>query len=461
MFIGSAAAGGVSGALALSCGRRQPPKEAEKENITGLLVERDLPETIAGMTLQQLRDDYHDRLFNKYLPFWEKGGIDTQYGGFMCLLNEDGTVADDEKYSWYQGRGLWTYSFLYNNFGKDKHFLDVAAKARDFIVTHMYAGNGTWYERLNRDGSAKEGVSNNVYGWLFIAAGLGEFYRATGNEEDYKLFLETVWATLRTYDNPAYKGSSNNGGLPAETDFTGMREQGHSMCLIWMLTQILSFKRNLKLEEVVTEHVDYIMKAFLHPYMLVTNEYLLHDMTRVPGSEDYMFTGHSLETQWIVMMEAIRQGDRQLFDMSKEMIKRYLTLSWDYVFEGFGDGHFYVFDGPDRTRQKLYGVKSMWSHTEILLATMHILEFSGELWASEWYERARAYSLRSFDTPFGVWRQAVDRFGNDVQREGIPVTRRDNFHPPRYMMMNLLSLDRMIKNKGKLSQLRYPIGEKA
>ncbi len=459
-FIGSAAAGSLSGALAASCGRRQP-QETTEERITGILEERDIPEYIAGMTLQDLRDDYHNRLFNQYLPFWEKGGVDQQYGGFMCLLNEDGTVADEEKYSWYQGRGLWTYSFLYNNFGKEQKHLDIATKAHDFIVKNMYAGDGTWHERMNRDGSVKEGVGKNVYGWLFIAAGLGEYFKATGNEEDYKLILETLWATLRAYDNPMYQGVSNNGGLPPDTDTTGFRSQGHSMVIVWMLTQLLSHKRNIKLEEVAAEHVGYIMNAFTHPYLRITNEYLLHDYSRVPGAEDYMFTGHSLETQWIVMMEAVRQGDRQMFDTSKELVKRYLTMNWDYIFEGFGDGHSYVFDGPDRTRLKLYGTKSMWSHTEILLATMQILEFTGEDWAREWYERARAYSLKVYDTPFGVWKQAVDRFGNDTQREGIPVTRRDNFHPARYMMMNILSLDRMIKNKGKMSPLRYPIGENA
>ena len=459
-FIGSAvAAAGVPGALALSCGRRRPQRAEEK--ITGVSETPKLPERIAGMTLKDLRADYYHRLFNRYLPFWEKGGIDKQYGGFMCLLNDDGSVADDEKYSWYQGRGLWTYSFLYNNFGKNKHFLDIATKSRDFIVKKMYAGNGTWYERLHRDGSAKEGVSNNIYGWLFIAAGLGEFFKATGNDEDYKLVLETLWASLRTYDNLQYKGEANNGGYPPDMDFAGVRSQGHSMMLIWMLTQLLSNKRNIKLEEVVTEHTDAIMNKFLHPYLMITNEYLAHDYNRISGYEDYMYTGHSLETQWIVMLEAIRQGDRALFETSKNLIHRYIDLGWDHVFQGFGDGHYYVFDGPERTRDKLYGVKSMWSHTEIMLATLHIIEFTGESWAREWYERARTYSLKHFDTPCGVWRQAVDRFGNDVQREGIPVTRRDNFHPARYMMMNILCLDRMMKNKGDLSDFRYPIGEKA
>ncbi|MFA6472522.1 MAG: AGE family epimerase/isomerase [Candidatus Latescibacterota bacterium] len=454
-FIGAAIGGSVPGALALSCsgGQRKKPQNQRRKRM-GVEDATELPAKISGMPLEDLRKDYNNRLFNQYLPFWEKGGIDKDKGGFMCLLNDDGTVADSEKYSWYQGRGLWVYSFLYNNFGKDKHYLDIATKARDFIVKYMYAGDGTWNERVNRDGSLKEGVGKNVYGWLFIAAGLQEFYRATGNDQDFKMVLETLWASLRTYDNAGYTGVENNGALPPETNLTGYRSQGHSMVIVWMLSQLLSHKKNSHVENELEDNVDYIMKSFMNPYLRITNEYLLHDYSRIPGLEDHMYTGHSIETQWIVMFEAIRQLDHKLFDECKEQIKRYLTLSWDYIFGGFGDGHFYVFDGPDRTKIKWYGVKSMWSHTEILLSLMHIIEYTGEQWAVDWYERVRAYSLKAYSTPYGVWRQAVDRFGNNIQRDGIPTTRKDNFHPARYMMLNILSLDRMIKNEGKLSSFR-------
>ena len=95
-----------------------------------------LPFKIAGMAMEDLKDDYHDRLFNQYLPFWEKGGYDKELGGFMCELNDDGSVCSDVKYILYQGRGIWVYSFLYNNFGKDPSYLGIARKSRDFMVMY-------------------------------------------------------------------------------------------------------------------------------------------------------------------------------------------------------------------------------------------------------------------------------------------------------------------------------------
>ena len=78
------------------------------------------------------------------------------------------------------------------------------------------------------------------------------------------------------------------------------------MVMIRLLTQLLSHTKNRKLETLLEEHVDLIMNSFFNSRMGITNEYLRHDYSRVPGYDDYMFTGHSIETLWMIMLEAIR-----------------------------------------------------------------------------------------------------------------------------------------------------------
>ncbi len=102
-------------------------------------------------------------------------------------MNDDGSLSSDEKFIWYQGRGIWVYSFLYNEFGKDRRWLEIARRGRDFMVKHMYAGGGKWYEKVRSDGKLLEGLGENVYGWLFAAAGLAEYYRAVEQREDLDL----------------------------------------------------------------------------------------------------------------------------------------------------------------------------------------------------------------------------------------------------------------------------------
>lgn len=407
---------------------------------------------IAGLSLQKLRDDYRNRIFKQYLPFWDKGGYDNKYGGFMCELNDDGSVVNDEKYIWYQGRGIWVYSCLYNNFGRDERFLEIAKKSRDFLVKYMYMGDGKWCESVNRKGdpvisTVAQGLSQDIYGALFSAAGLIELYKAAGNKEDLDLAITSIWSSVRAYESPGYEGVIVNG-----IDEKGIRTQGHSFVLVWLLTDLLSFHKDLKLEKLQEEHVSHIVDHFWNSDYGIANEDLLHDYTRIPGSESVMFTGHSLEALWIVLYEALRKKNKILFATMKNRIRRLIEMNWDYVFDGLCTEEFRVFCSAGKCTGPELDLKVMWAHTEMLIATMMIYEYSGEIWAKEWYKRGREYCLKTMaNTENGVWRQAVDRLGNDKKRPQISIYRKDNFHQIRYLMMNLLSVERMIASKRKSS----------
>jgi mannose/cellobiose epimerase-like protein (N-acyl-D-glucosamine 2-epimerase family) len=413
-----------------------------------------IPEEIAGMTLGQLQEDYHDRIFKQYLPFWEKGSYDEENGGFMCELYDDGSVQSDEKFIWYQGRAIWVYAFLYNNFGKDKRFLEIALKTRNFLVSKMYLGEGRWAESVDRRGRKVEstvgqGSSKDIYGALFSAAGLIELYKATGNNEDLDLAKKSILVSAGEYDKENYEGVT----LPG-IDKKGLRTQGHSFILVWTLTNLLRFHNDPVLEKIQKEHSGHLVNHFWNNEYGIVNEKLFHDYSRIPGSDTSMFPGHSLEAQWMVMDEAIRIKDFQLFGIMKNRIRRLIEMNWDYVFEGMGTDDFNVFGSDGKCPGTSFDIKVMWAHTELLLSTMMILEYTGETWALEWYERSREYCMKTMaNTGNGVWRQAVDRLGIDKKRPGISIYRKDNFHQIRYLMMNLLSIGRIIKNDRKIRSL--------
>ena len=78
------------------------------------------------------------------------------------------------------------------------------------------------------------------------------------------------------------------------------------MVMVRMLTQLLSHHPDPQLEDLPKQHVDLIMHKFRNPSLGITNERLLHDYSRIPGYEAHMFSGHSVETMWMVMFEAKR-----------------------------------------------------------------------------------------------------------------------------------------------------------
>jgi len=315
----------------------------------------------------------------------------------------------------------------------------------------MYAGGGKWYDKTRRNGTLIEGVGPVIFGWLFVAEGLTEYARATGNKKDLELAKESIRIAIKAYESPDYNNLYSTFTV-AKVPPQGLRSQGHSMVLLRVLTQLLTHDQDSELEAMVDEHVDAIMNRFWNPDYGIANEFLKHDYSRFPEYAGCMYTGHAIETYWMVMFEALRRKDRKLFDTAKDRLRRLVQLSWDYIFSGCASMDYLVFDLPDRSRGPKYEVKMMWTQCEILIGCMTALEYTGEVWAKEWYERARAFTFRTMpcEAP-GVWRQAVDRFGKNHERKGLAIStkRRGNYHQPRSMMLNLLSLERMLRNQGQ------------
>ncbi len=397
-------------------------------------------ECIAGVTLHEHRDQLRGMLYDEYLPFWNNGGYDKKYGGFICNLSKEGIPVDDEKFIWYQGRAIWVYSFLYNNFGHNPEFLEIARSTRDFMVKNMYLGEGRWAELVRRNGYVIKGVEpgSDIYGWLFAANGLSEYYKISGEEEDIRLVKESIWAAVKAYDSPHYQEG---------TGMEGLRIQGHSMIFIRLLAQLLKYQNDDRLEELMDFHVDKLMTNFYHPGYRISNEMLNHDYSRIKGEEGLMFLGHSLETQWMVMQLALQKKDQVLFDKAKNNFRRFLEMGWDYNFDGWASENYQVFGSEDYILGTDYSTKTMWAHTEILVGCMMVFENTGEAWARDWYQRTWEYVLKTFRLGVGAWEQAVNREGEPISREkwGINPMRRGNYHQPRFLMLNMLSLDRMIK----------------
>jgi mannose/cellobiose epimerase-like protein (N-acyl-D-glucosamine 2-epimerase family) len=411
-----------------------------------------VPARIAGMRLEDLLTSYRNRLFNLYLPFWEKGGYDAESGGFMCYLFDDGRVQNGQKDLWYQGRGIWTYSFLHNHIDKNPKWLEMAKKSRDFMVKYMYKGNGFWLLAVSRDGKPEEsigpGTAADVYGSLFAAGGLIQLYKATGKDEDLHLIRESILKAVERYEDPNYMGVRFEG-----MDTRGFRSQSHSFMIVWILSQLLEFHEDSRLDELAREHLDHILCRFWNDDYGISNEMLHHDYSRIRSRAGISSPGHTVEALWMAMVEALREKNASAFLLLKDRIRRMIELSWDYIFGGMGYSDYYVFDTTEHAAGGVWDLKAMWAHCEILIAAMTILEYTGEVWAKEWYERCREWTWRVMSTDCGVFRQAVDRYGNNKARPGIPESRRDNFHEPRYYMMNILSLERIMRNRGSLTPL--------
>lgn len=397
---------------------------------------------LAGLTLEELSGQYKFDLFDDFLPFMDKYVIDHEYGGFMCNTDRDGTNVSTDKGSWYEGRGIWVYSFLYNKVDPDPKHLEVARKSVEFILKHKPSGNGLFTRTLTKEGKALAEAAD-VYGDLFIANGLAEYSQIPGNEKYWDLAKELLFKCIRIYDSSDYRYDVYYG--PDAPTPPAPRVLGHWMVIIRLVTQMLEHRPDPDVEAVARRTVDAIMNYHFNPEYRLFNEVINHDMSRT----DYVFaqfsyTGHAIETLWMVMYEAVRLKDRQLFDDAAERFKRHIEVSWDDVY----GGAFRCLDHVDNNIWKTD--KVLWLQEEILIGTLFIIEHTGAQWAKDWFSRMFEYVQDKFPLKqygFPLWILGADRKVTFVRNS----SRIGNFHHPRHLMLNLMSIERMIDRDGRTS----------
>jgi N-acylglucosamine 2-epimerase len=439
-FVGSAGAGAAQLLAAGQGGAKAPSSSSVTSNVK-----------LAGMTLPALRKLYNDELFQNYLPFWEKHGIDHERGGFMCGMDYDGKVVSSDKLLWFQGRGIWLYSFLYNNFGKDAARLEVARKTRDFVLKYGPQPDGWWAEVLSRDGKVVKPFQGDIYGMYFIAEGLQEYAWAAKDDHAHQMALDLMKKLYRHIETPSFH-------FPGEGE-PGMRPQGLWMVNLNIATQMLKRWKDPEIAALADKCVDAIIHKHYNPDIGLNNELLNHDFSRAKGEETKSLLGHSTETLWMVMDEALRRNDQKLWQTCAERARRHIDVGWDRVFGGLSqwvnvDQGSYVWpvDNPIGTDFKFKFVgeyeymKALWALNEVLIATLNVFERTGAPWAAEYFGMAQEVIEQKFwKKKYGL--PGYMLFGDRRMTHQPHVARQDNYHPPRQLMLSILTLDRMIGRK--------------
>ncbi|MEN8229396.1 MAG: AGE family epimerase/isomerase [Bacteroidota bacterium] len=432
------------------------PKDGKKisEDVSAAGTDR-----LAGQTMKQLLEQYRSYLFDDFLPFMENYVIDHTYGGFMCNTGRDGTNITQDKRAWYEGRGIWVYAFLYNKLKKDPQYLEIARKSVEFVLKNEPSGDNLWTGSFSREGKPVGDPPNNIYGDLFIANGLSEYSQASGEEKYWDKAKEILLKCLRIYNRPDYgyvvtygpggtynlkTATANHNISPLEVKHAkGPRVLGHWMVIIRLVTQMLEQRSDPELEKIADECVDAIMNYHFNPEFNLFNEVLNHDLSRAEGAfSQFVYTGHAIETLWMLLYEAERRKDEVLLNLVAERFKRHVEVAWDDVYGG-------VFRALDNVNENIWKVdKVLWAQEEVLIGTLFMIEHTGDQWAKDMFTRMYDYVIDKFPLKqygYPLWILGSDRKVTFEEQ----YTRIGNFHHPRHLMLNILSLERMIDRKTK------------
>lgn len=398
--------------------------------------------TLAGLKPDQLCDRYRNELFNRFLPAMDELVIDHELGGFMCDVDISGRkIITTNKKTWYQGRGIWVYSFLYNNFDKDPRYLEIARKAIDFIMKLKPQGDTFWHDTFSREGVPVSGTGD-IYGNLFVAEGLAEYAKATGEKQYLEMAKEIIFHCVERYDRSDY--IYDIAYAPGRPKVSGPRVLGHWMIFLSLSTQILSQGPDPDIERLADRSIDAILNYHLNEEFKILNEVINHDMT-LPQNEYAQFAviGHGIETLAFIMAEAVRRQDRVLFSTAANAFKRHVEVAADKLYGGY-------FEILYNANQYAWAQsKSAWCQQEIMVGSLILIEHTGDRWATECLSDLDNYVQEKMRRPeLAFW-----TFGGGRKMLNPNTTIAEHYHTPRYLMRNMLALNRIIKRGGKLSGL--------
>ena len=214
------------------------------------------------------------------------------------------------------------------------------------------------------------------------------------------------------------------------------------MVLLRSTTQMLASRTDADLQKISDRCVDAVLNHHYNPRFGLINELINHDGSRPKNEyEQLVYAGHAIETLWMLMDEALRRKDNKLFDKTGAMFQRHCEVSRDRVYGG-------LFRNLTNVDQNTWTLdKTLFPHQEALIGSLMMIEQRGDPWAQKFYEDIDRYTRSKFPlrtVPSPLWQVIGNR-----QVDPTPeMTRAENYHHPRFLMLNLLAVERMIARKG-------------
>ena len=104
-----------------------------------------------------------------------------------------------------------------------------------------------------------------------------------------------------------------------------------------------------------------------------------------------------------------------------------------------------IYNQPDYACVVNYGAQE-----EVLIGTLFLIEHTGDQWAKDMFAKMYDYVIDKYPLKqygYPLWILGADRKVTFEEH----YTRVGNFHHPRHLMLNILSLERMIEKGGEVS----------
>jgi N-acylglucosamine 2-epimerase len=386
--------------------------------------------------LETYLDRFRKDLVDSVIPFWLKNSLDREHGGFFTCMDRDGSVYDTKKYMWLQGREVWTFSRLYNQFERRPEFLEAAKLGLDFMRKYGKDPQGRVYFSLTREGKPFF-YQRKPYGAVFVMLGLLEYSQASREGNYYEESVDLFWQIVKWIGNPELMDRPTLAGQMQASNLA------HVMVLASMAIELAKVDKDPKYLQIMQEAIDGVVKHY-DPKRRILMENVPVDGRDISyWPEGRIFNpGHSIEVAWFLlhMLEFFPNAAHQ--KMALEALEGSMEFGWDKEYGGL----YYFMDVAGKpTLQLESSMKLWWPHTEAIYALVLAYQLTREQKWLTWLDKVVDYSYKHFADPeYGEWFGYCDRQGN-LTHTCKGGNYKGCFHVPRALLFSIQRIEEMNK----------------
>lgn len=434
--------------------------------------------------LSRYRGGYESHLWRDVLPWWLTNAVDEEYGGVFTFWNTDGTVLhSDDKYSWSQGRWIWTMTacarLARSSSGatvEADRLLALAKQSAQFLWSHGMLGDGRVANFLTREGTPTAGFTGedvyaSVFADLFAALGFAGLGQCTelSDREAWATRAETI---LDRASERIEIGEALTAPYPVPARYEAFAPH---MILINTATGVYRATDSDRSREILRRALHVTLTRFVDG----------DDLSELVGPHEesastlyarHRNPGHTLEALWFIRdaADAVPAVAEELEQLLEEPLDRWLVdaallaieRGWDRELGGilrFVDAQ----GGPPRgeheasqywqTVTRTWDYKLWWPHTEALYTLLLLYTRTGDRRIWRWFERVHEYTFDRFPAgPGNEWMQILSRDGARLETDAasaLPV--KDPFHLIRSLVLLATSPDQG-QERAPLSRTKAP-----
>lgn len=323
------------------------------------------------------------------------------------MRDEDGTLIDDDKAVWIQGRATWLLSTLYNTVEQKQEWLDGAKLGYEFLNKYCFDTDGQMFFHVTRDGQPIR-KRRYFFSETFYVIAAAAYAKASGDEGAAKKAREVfgnciAYATGEKKLEPKYTGTRPSKGI------------GIPMIMINTAQQLRETIGDPRCDEWISKWINDIETNFVKDDIRCVMEQVAPDGSIIDHIDGRTLNpGHAIEGAWFILHEAKhRNNDPHLIELGCKMIDYMWERGWDNEHGGI----LYFRDVYNKPVQEYWqDMKFWWPHNEVIIATLLAYLITGNEKYAEWHKLVHDYSYEKFhDKKNGEWFGYLHRDGTIAQ----------------------------------------------